>query len=46
MDDAKRLPPVKARAGVPELVKDGRPLTRREMLWRKVRLRLQPWVIK
>jgi hypothetical protein len=37
---------VKARAGVPELEKDSRPLTTREIFVRKLRLRLQPWVIK
>jgi hypothetical protein len=46
MDEAKKLPPAKARAALPELSKDGWPLSDREKLWRKVRLRLQPWVIR
>jgi hypothetical protein len=46
MDEAKKLAGVKPRAALPELPKDDGPLSDREKLWRKVRLRLQPWVIK
>ena len=46
MDEAKRLPPVKARAELPELAADGRPLTPREQFWRRARQRLVPWVVK
>jgi hypothetical protein len=46
MDEAKRLGPVKPKAVLPELPKDGRPLSDREKFWRKLQLRLQPWVIK
>ena len=46
MDEAKKLGPVKPRAALPELLKDGRPLTEREQFWRKLKLRLAPWVIR
>jgi hypothetical protein len=46
MDEAKKLPPVKPRAVLPEVPKDGGPLTDREKFWRKVKLRLTPWVIR
>jgi len=46
MDEAKRLPSVKPRAELPGLSKDGRPLTEREQFWRKLKLRLAPWVIR
>ena len=46
IEEAKKLPPVKPKAGLPELRRDDRPLTDREKFWRKVRLGLKPWVIK
>jgi hypothetical protein len=46
MDEAKRLTAVKPKAAVPELAKDGGPLRDRQKFWRKLRLRLQPWVIR
>jgi hypothetical protein len=46
MDEAKKLPPVKPKALLPALPQDARPLSDREMFWRKLKLRLQPWVIR
>jgi len=47
MDEAKKLMGTSApQADLPALPSDGRPLTAREQFWRKVRLRLQPWVIR
>ena len=46
MDEAKKLGPVKPKAALPELLKDERPLTEREQFWRKLKLRLAPWVIR
>lgn len=46
MDEAKKLPPVKAKAALPELPKDGRPLNEQEKFWRKLCLRLKRSVIK
>ncbi len=46
MDAAKGLPPVKTKGVLQNLPIDGRPLTKQEQFWRKLRLRLQPWVIR
>ena len=46
MGEAQRLLPFKSKAGLPQLPQDGRPLTEREQFWRKLRLRLKPWVIR
>ena len=46
MDEAKALPPVKPKAALPELPKDAQPLSGQEKFWRKLKLRLMPWVIK
>jgi hypothetical protein len=46
MDEAKKIEPVRARAELPALPDDGRPLTPREMFWRKLRLAFQPWIVK
>ncbi len=46
MDEAKSLPLSKPKAALPELPKDGRPLTEKEQFWRKLKLRFTPWVIK
>jgi len=46
MDEAKRLPPVRARAELPELERDERSLTEREQFWRRLRQRFVPWVVK
>jgi hypothetical protein len=46
MDAAKKLPPVKPRAALPDLVPDGRPLTRSEQFWRRLRNRFKPWIVK
>jgi hypothetical protein len=46
VDEAKKLPHVKPKAVLSELPCDGRPLTEREQFWRKLKLRLKPWVIR
>ena len=46
MDAAKRLGVVKAKAELPELKADNRPLTFRERFWRRVRTRLSPHIAK
>lgn len=46
MEEAKKIEPVRARAELPLLPDDGRPLTPREMFWRKLRLACQPWIVK
>jgi hypothetical protein len=46
MDDAKKLLPVKPRAELPSLPKDGQPLTEREQFWRRFRLQFQKYVIR
>jgi hypothetical protein len=46
MDEAKKLVPVKPKAELPALPDDVHPLTPREMFWRRVGLRLKPWVVK
>lgn len=46
MADAKKLLPVKPRAELPPLPQDRRPLTERELFWRRLRLRFTPHVIK
>ena len=47
MDEAKKLlGKTKPRAVLPALPDDGRPLTEKEQFWRKLRLRLQPWIVK
>jgi hypothetical protein len=46
MAAAKSLAPVKPKADLPLLSEDGRPLTPREMFWRRLRLRFQPWIVK
>ena len=46
MNEAKKLTPVRSKAELPTLPKDGRPLTEREQFWRRLRLRLARHVIK
>ena len=46
IEEAKKLPPVKATADLPALPPDGGPLTSRAQFWRRLRLRLRPHVIK
>jgi len=47
IDEAKKLMrKTRSRAEIPPLPDDGRPLTERQQFWRKLRLRLEPWVIK
>jgi hypothetical protein len=46
MEEAKRLPPVRPKAQLPELEGDPRPLTPREQFWRRARQRFVPWVVK
>jgi len=46
MDEAKKLLPVQRRAELPALPRDQQALTPRQQFWRRVRCRLQPWVIK
>ncbi|HEU0010889.1 MAG TPA: hypothetical protein VFT34_13815 [Verrucomicrobiae bacterium] len=47
IDEAKKLMgKTRSRAELPPLPDDGRPLTERQQFWRKLRLRLEPWVIK
>jgi hypothetical protein len=46
MDEVKRLEGVKAKAALPELERDGRPLTAKEQFWRRFRLKFQPWIVK
>jgi hypothetical protein len=46
IDAVKKLPPVKPRATLPDLVPDGHPLTPSEQFWRRVRNRLKPWIVK
>jgi hypothetical protein len=46
MDLAKQSIPVEPRAKLPNLEADGRPLTKREMFWRRVRHRLKPHIVK
>jgi hypothetical protein len=45
MADAKKIAPVKARASLPSLPNDGRPLTPREQFWRRLRNKFKPWVV-
>lgn len=42
MDLAKQLRPVRPKAQLPELEPDGKPLTKREMFWRRVGQKLKP----
>jgi|ERR1043166_1170736 hypothetical protein len=46
MEEAKRLLPVRAKATLPELQPDERPLSPLEQFWRRARNRFVPWVIK
>lgn len=46
MDAVKRLPPVKARAELPPLMADARPLTPKEQFWRRLRQRFIPYIAK
>ena len=46
MDEAKKLPPVKSRAALPALPDDGGSIDSRRQFWRKVRLRMQPWIVR
>ena len=46
IDEAKKLLPVKPKAGLPPLQNDGGPLDPRAQFWRKVKLRFQPHVVK
>ena len=46
MDEAKKLPPVKARAELPPLSDDGGPLTSKSQFWRRLQNRFTPWIVK
>jgi hypothetical protein len=46
IDVAKKHPSFKARATLPELVADGRPLTPSEQFWRRLRNRFKPWIVR
>jgi hypothetical protein len=46
MDEAKKLAAVKRHADLPPLPEDGGPLRPCDQFWRKVRLRLTPWIVK
>jgi hypothetical protein len=46
MDDAKKLPPVKPKAVLPNLPIYGRPLTPREQFWRRLQNRFKPWIVR
>jgi hypothetical protein len=46
LEEARKLMPVQARADLPPLPKDERPLTPREQFWRKLRLRFTPHIVK
>lgn len=46
MDAVRKLGAVKPRADLPSLAPDLHPLTARQRFWRRLRLRLQPWVIR
>jgi hypothetical protein len=46
MDAVKKLPPVKPRAALPDLVPDGRPLTPSEQFRRRLRNKFKPWIVK
>lgn len=46
IEDAKKLLPVRSRAELPPLPDDNGALTRRTQFWRKVKLRLQPHIVK
>jgi hypothetical protein len=46
MEEARRLPVVRPKALLPELIWDDKPLTGKEQFWRRARQRLVPWVIK
>jgi hypothetical protein len=46
MEEARKLTGIPAKAALPDLPRDGRPLTARERFWRKVRLRLDRHVIR
>jgi hypothetical protein len=46
IDEAKKLVPPKARADLPSLPHDGRPLDERQQFWRRLRQRFVPHVIK
>ena len=46
MDAVKTLTGIKPRAEIPALPQDAGPLTPREQFWRKLRLRMQPWIVR
>ena len=46
MDEAKKLPPVKAKADLPSLPDDGGPLPSKAQFWRRLQNRLTPWIVK
>lgn len=46
MDTVKALAPVKSRAEVPVLPSDNGPLKPRQQFWRKLRLRMKPWIVR
>jgi hypothetical protein len=46
MEEARKLLPVKAKAELPPLPDDGGPLSPRQQVWRKLRLRLNRHVVK
>ncbi len=46
MELAKRLPSVKPKAELPPLPQDGRPLTKREQFWRRLRNRFVPHIAR
>ncbi len=45
IDAAKKLLPVKPLADLPDLPRDGRPLTPREQSWRRLKERLKPHIV-
>jgi hypothetical protein len=44
--DRAKLLSVKPQADLPPLLVDGRPLTPREVFWRRLRNRLKPWIVR
>jgi len=43
--EVRKLPPFKPLAALPPLPVDGRPLTPREIFWRRFRNKFKPWII-
>ena len=46
MDEARKLGPVKTRAELPSLPRDGEPLTEKQQFWRRLRQKLTPHIVK